>query len=170
MKQYNMMSFYSFFLICFISCGSTTINSTEVNSKNEVVEESMKSKQTEPNVLSCNLNQFDLDKKVLISKNGKETKFSYDLIYYDKYENNIFLFDKKDKLIVLDLCSGQMIFDFPVETSIVKSMYKLDQRYFIGILCDECDDLEVWEIEFDLERLEVTDLNQKELEPIKALK
>ena len=67
----------------------------------------------------------------------------------------------QQKLIAVDLCKGEEILNENINGFL--GMSKMENRYFVELSCTDCPFNEMWELEFELKRLEIIDLSNEEL-------
>lgn len=180
---------YVFFILMFVlspSCkgkSSTSINSelnsnhtkTDNTSNDSVNEQNSHQKMNPLNteefiVLNCDNRSMAVD-KVAFTLNYENKKIHFDQIYFDQRSHLIFLINDKEKNITIySLCLGLEKFFMNLNYKEIFGFFKYgNNRFFVEYICNSCDKPEVWEFEFELDRIDYVDLNSHELEKIQKL-
>lgn len=140
-------------LLPFYACGNKQ-NETLTNFKKDVIEDIQISFSESKDSIFCGKYFFNVDERL--------KKYRCESIYYDDESKVIFLLNS-EKVVVFDICLNKKKIEIGIDTSSFHGFFKLGSRYFIGLQCEDCEDVEIWEFEFELERLEVVDLSISQL-------
>lgn len=170
LNNMNIMGFILMSFMFLFGCNQTDSKNFFDNSRYN--NEELQLSQDSIKDVSCGEYVFSL-KSMHFKKGSSPIKsYPYDLIYYDNSANILFLVNEIEEksISVLDVCNGIELLSMNINYIEFKGVYKMSSnRYFIKVTCESCDLPEIWEFDFDLERMDVVDIPIQDLIKVNML-